>query len=237
MTFTDLALVLRSQADGDRAEAMSAYMRHLFPFLGLPTPQRRALLKPFLKDWKARAKAQGINRQLVEDCWAAEEREFQYCALDYLAAVSQLLTSQDIPWLRSLVERKSWWDSIDRLDLLVGEVLWRQPDDALILNWAQDANFWVRRVAIDHQRPRKAQTDTALLEQILALNFGSREFFINKAIGWSLREYSKTDPAWVADFLTRHRGQLAPLSLREAAKRLPEQLRVELALPGVAGRK
>lgn len=59
MTFTDLALVLRSQSDGERAEAMSAYMRHLFPFLGLPTPQRRALLKPFLKDWKARAKAQG----------------------------------------------------------------------------------------------------------------------------------------------------------------------------------
>lgn len=211
-------------ADPVAATSMEAYMRNQFPFLGLPTPRRRELLKPFIALARKEAKTQGIDRDFVEACWQAPEREFQYNALDYLVALKKYLTPEDIRWLRTLVERKSWWDTIDRLDLLVGDVLWRHPDNALILSWAQDTNMWVRRVAIDHQRPRKDQTDTALLEEILTLNFGSKEFFINKAIGWALREYSKTDPQWVADFITRHRENMAPLSIREGGRRLPAGL-------------
>ncbi|MDO4917807.1 MAG: DNA alkylation repair protein, partial [Rothia sp. (in: high G+C Gram-positive bacteria)] len=187
MNFPALREAFTSASNPANAGPMSAYMRHQFPFLGIKTPQRRELLKPFLAEARAQARTRGIDRDFVDACWQAPEREFQYAALDYLHALRRYLEPEDIDWLRGLVEAKSWWDTIDRLDTMVGEILWRKPDDALILDWAQDANIWVRRVAIDHQRPRKAETNTALLEKIITLNFGSKEFFINKAIGWSLR--------------------------------------------------
>jgi 3-methyladenine DNA glycosylase AlkD len=87
-----------------------------------------------------------------------------------------------------------------------------------MLIWSTDQDFWIRRVAIDHQIGRKDKTNEELLETILINNFGSHEFFINKAIGWSLREYSKTNPRWVKDFIESHRSQMAPLSIREASK-------------------
>ena len=87
-----------------------------------------------------------------------------------------------------------------------------------MLEWSLDEDFWVRRVAIDHQLCRKERTNTALLEQIIVNNLGSGEFFINKAIGWSLRDYSKTNPAWVRDFLNRYGERMERLSVREAGK-------------------
>jgi 3-methyladenine DNA glycosylase AlkD len=83
-----------------------------------------------------------------------------------------------------------------------------------------DENIWLRRIAIDHQLARKDKTDTALLEQIIVNNLGQREFFINKAIGWSLREYSKTNPDWVRGFIEQHKDGLSPLSVREGSKYL-----------------
>ena len=88
----------------------------------------------------------------------------------------------------------------------------------LMLEWSKDGNFWVRRIAIDHQLGRKERTDRQLLEAIIVNNFGSDEFFINKAIGWSLREYSKTDPDWVRAFLEKYGPQMSKLSVREAGK-------------------
>ncbi|WP_237210093.1 DNA alkylation repair protein [Rothia nasimurium] len=220
MNFPALYETLVAAPNPVNAAPMAAYMRNQFPFLGIKTPQRRELIKPLLAEARTEAKTTGIDRTFVEACWQTPEREFQYAALDYLHALRRYLEPEDIDWLRELIEEKSWWDTVDRLDTMVGEILWRNPNDALILAWAQDANLWVRRVAIDHQRPRKAETNTALLEEIITLNFGSREFFINKAIGWSLREYSKTDLAWVADFIARHGTRMAPLSVREGSKRL-----------------
>ena len=89
-----------------------------------------------------------------------------------------------------------------------------------MLAWSVDDDLWLRRIAIDHQLLRKDQTDTALLEEIIVANLGQQEFFINKAIGWALRDYSKTDPGWVRAFIGRHRDGLAPLSVREASKYL-----------------
>ena len=89
-----------------------------------------------------------------------------------------------------------------------------------MLTWSVDDDLWLRRIAIDHQLLRKDQTDTALLEEIIVANLGQQEFFINKAIGWALRDYSKTDPGWVRAFIERHRDGLAPLSVREAGKYL-----------------
>lgn len=87
-----------------------------------------------------------------------------------------------------------------------------------MLAWSQDDNFWIRRLAIDHQLGFKLTTDTDLLAQIIRNNFGSNEFFINKAIGWSLREYSKVAPDWVRTFITDYEAELNNLSIREGLK-------------------
>jgi 3-methyladenine DNA glycosylase AlkD len=207
---TDFLLIdaaLRPLADPVRAAGMSAYMRGRFPFLGLATPARCAAVKEVLRGSRG-----AVSRELVEQCWAAEEREFQYVACDHLRDAP--LGPGDVGWLRSLVVRKSWWDTIDSLAKPVG----RAATEEQMRAWAVDGDLWVRRVAILHQLGRRADTDEALLAEIIVANLGSGEFFIDKAIGWALREYAKTAPGWVRDFLETQ--EVSALTRREGSKYL-----------------
>lgn len=197
---------------------MKRYMRDQFEFLGLKTPLRVSLQRSLIK--AARQSVQA-DWQFVEACWNKVEREYQYLAVDYLRAIQDRLTPADLPRLRSLAVRKSWWDTIDGLDNVVGSIVQRHAEaKATMLAWSLDQSFWIRRIAIDHQLTLKERTDTALLAQIIENNLGQTEFFINKAIGWALRDYSKTDPAFVRAFVDVHRQTMAPLSIREASKYL-----------------
>jgi len=194
---------------------MSAYMRDQFPFLGIATPVRRELSRDFLKSKSKNV----VDWEFVFKCWEQPEREFQYLAMDYLNKVANALTPLDIPNLHQLIVTKSWWDTIDGLDVIVGNIALRYPEiNSTLLAWSVDENFWLRRIAIDHQLMRKNKTDTALLEKILVNNLGQTEFFINKAIGWALRDYSKTNPDWVREFLEKYGEKMSPLSVKEASK-------------------
>jgi 3-methyladenine DNA glycosylase AlkD len=217
----DIFEIFHSAADADKSAQMSAYMRGQFKFLGIPTPERKKLSAPFLGE---------IGKEIVDwdfivTLWEQPEREFQYLAMDYLTKIKATLTPADIPNLRRTVVTKSWWDTVDCIDVIIGDIALRFPEvNATLLEWSVDENFWLRRIAIDHQLMRKEKTDTQLFEKILVNNFGQTEaeaaprFFINKAIGWSLRDYSKTNPDWVRDFIERHRSEMTPLSIREASK-------------------
>jgi 3-methyladenine DNA glycosylase AlkD len=197
---------------------MKRYMRDQFEFLGLKTPLRRSLSRALLK---AARQSEVVDWEFVELCWAKSEREFQYLAVDYLTAVKDHLTPADIPQLRLLAVRKSWWDTIDGLDRLVGGIAGRFPQvKQTLLEWSGDDNYWLLRIAIDHQLTLAEATDAALLAEIILNNLGQTEFFINKAIGWALRDYSKTDPAFVRAFIAAHGDAMAPLSVREASKYL-----------------
>ena len=212
--FQNLKKLFKLHADENTARQMAAYMRGQFKYYGIPTPQRRALSKPFLGK-----KSDAIDWGFVTACWGAEAREFQYIAMDYLYLRTAQLTKADVPEIRAFAEAKSWWDTIDGLDQLVGAIAQKDKSvKQLLLKWSKDKNFWIRRMAIDHQLNYRDKTDTTLLAAIIENNFGQTEFFINKAIGWALREYSKTDPRWVREFLARHAERLSPLSLREAGK-------------------
>ena len=218
VTFAALSAALAPLADATRAPAMSSYMRGRFAFLGIPRPALRAAAKPVLKKLRAQS---GVDWDFVDACWDADEREFQYVALDYLVAVRGRLSAADVPRLRALAQSKAWWDSIDVLDKVVGDIALRDPSvNDVLRTWARDEDFWLRRIAIDHQRGRKTHTDTELLAESIEANFGSSEFFINKAIGWALRDYSKTNPDWVGAFVDAHRAEMAPLSVREASQYL-----------------
>lgn len=213
----DIFEALRAAADPQKAVQMSAYMRDQFPFLGIPTQERKKLTKECLKQMDK----ESLDWDFVMRCWKQPEREFQYVACQYLVDRKVVLSPNDIPQLKILVIEKSWWDTIDALDTLFGDIALRYPEvNKTLLEWSVDDSFWLRRIAIDHQLQRKDKTDTALLEQIIVNNLGQTEFFINKAIGWALRDYSKTDPEWVRSFVERYQDELAPLSIREASKHL-----------------
>ena len=208
---------LKAVAIPNDAVAMKAYMKNKFEFLGVKTPARRKLAKVFFKQQTDSV----IDWNFINEAWNNPYRELQYVVLDYLEIRKKLLAPSDLPRLKKLAQTKSWWDTVDFLDRLVGSIIARFPETkATILSWSCDEDIWLRRLAIDHQLLRKEETDTELLEKILVNNLGQTEFFINKAIGWALRDYSKTNPNWVKDFIERHRAEMAALSIREGSKYL-----------------
>ena len=217
MDVEELLENLKAVANPDDAGAMKAYMKNKFEFLGVKTPARRKLAKAFFKQQTDSV----IDWDFINETWSNSYRELQYAALDYLESRKKLLTPSDLPRLKKLAQTKSWWDTIDFLDRLVGSIIARFPETKeIILAWSCDEDIWLRRLAIDHQLLRKEETDTELLEKILVNNLGKSEFFINKVIGWALRDYSKTNPDWVRDFIERHQTKMAALSIREGSKYL-----------------
>lgn len=213
----------------DDAQAMSAYLRNQFPFLGIKSMKRREITKPYLKEakqdarvtYKANPDADIIDWDFVEACWQAEEREFQYIATDYLKDLRAYLKKEDLESLKQLIIRKSWWDSVDAIVKTVGFLASKYPElKFTLLDWSVSDNIWLIRTAIIHQLSMGSKTDTDLLEKAILNNLGSNEFFINKAIGWALRDFAKANEDWVVDFLQAHKEELSQLSWREASKHL-----------------
>ena len=217
MNVEELVKELKAVANPDDAVVMKAYMKNKFEFLGVKTPARRKLAKTFFKQQTDSV----IDWNFINEAWNNPYRELQYASLDYLESRKKLLIPSDLSHLKKLAQTKSWWDTIDFLYRLVGSIIARFPETKeIILAWSRDEDIWLRRLAIDHQLLRKEETDTELLEKILVNNLGQTEFFINKAIGWALRDYSKTNPNWVRDFIERHQIEMAGLSIREGSKYL-----------------
>lgn len=216
--YTKIKVEFEKNQNPENAVKMAKYMKNLFPFYGIPTPQRKKLYRNFLKEEKKKGE---VDWGFLDQCYADEHREFQYLVFDYLAVMQKSLTYGDIPKIWKYIKEKQWWDSIDCLDRIVGEIgLSDSRVDELMLQWSLDEDLWVRRLAIDHQLLRKEKTNRELLAQIIVNNLGSKEFFINKAIGWSLRDYSKTDPEWVKDFIDQYKDRMDKLSIREGSKYL-----------------
>ena len=215
MDSEQLFKLFRASANIDQSAGMKAYMRDQFEYLGIKTPLRRKLSHSYIKAQKS------VDWNFIFKCWKLPEREFQYLAVDYLDKLKSTLLPVDIPNIQTLITTKSWWDTVDGIDTIVGDIAFRHHEiNDTLLKWSTDENIWLRRIAIDHQLQRKDKTDTVLLEKIIINNFGEKEFFINKAIGWSLREYSKTSPDWVRSFVNKHKEKMSPLSIREASKYL-----------------
>lgn len=216
--FNEIISSFDSLRDEDNAKKMSAYMRDKFRFYGVPSQQRKAAYKHILSEEK---KNKCIDWSLLDQCWNDDHRELQYFVVDYLSAMQKYLKFEDIERLEKYVRSKQWWDTIDGLDMIIGNIGLKDSRlNDLMLSWSVDEDFWVRRIAIDHQLSRKDKTDAELLEKILVNNLGSDEFFINKSVGWSLRAFSRTDPEWVKEFLNKYKDRMNSLSIREACKYL-----------------
>ena len=218
MDFNKLYEEMIQHKNEEQARQMSKYMLNKFEYIGIKTPERRKIFKNFFKEYKNEEK---IDWEFVNKCWENKYREFQYIAADYLKNMKDKLTIDDIPKLKQLILKKSWWDTIDNLDMTIGTLALKDSNvNKILLEWSIDENIWLRRIAIDHQLLRKEKTNTELLEKILKNNLGQTEFFINKAIGWALRDYSKTNPEWVKNFIEKNKEKMAKLSIKEASKYL-----------------
>jgi 3-methyladenine DNA glycosylase AlkD len=207
-------------ADPERAAQAQAYMKDVAPFLGVPAPARRVLSRTVLAGLPRPAEADCAAVALR--CWELPEREYAYFAVDYLRRHVKRCSSGFLPVVRHLVTTVPWWDTVDALAAhVVGGLVAADPKLTAEMDaWIEDEDLWVARTALLHQLRYKDATDTERLFAYCLRRSGHPDFFIRKAIGWSLREYAKTDPDAVRDFVERERGRLSPLSVREALKNL-----------------
>jgi len=216
MKLLDLITDLEENRNELLAESMSKYMQDKFRFLGVRGATRTEIYKKYFPDAR---KTKTIDWDFVENCWNKEEREFQYVVVYYLKAMQKFLKREDISRLKYLIVTKSWWDTVDLLAKVVGSLIIRiKGYDQIMLEWSKDSNIWLRRVAILYQLSLKDKVDKQVLDKILVNNLGDSEFFINKAVGWALRDYSKYNPEWVREFIKKNKENMANLSIREASK-------------------
>lgn len=208
---------LTSAADADAAENMSKYMKGHFGFFGISSPSRKDILRNHIKD-------QGYIpdeklAEIVKWCWQADEREWQYICMELLGRRAKKVDKRIIELYEFLIVNKSWWDTVDYIaSNLVGIYFQKYPEkiESFTKKWMLSGNMWLQRTCLLFQLKYRKSTDTELLVRFIIQLQESKEFFIRKAIGWSLREYSKTNPDFVISFVQEN--QLSGLSEREALK-------------------
>jgi len=209
-------------ADPVAAVPMKRYLRDQFESLGLKGAQIGTLLREHL-DKHGLPPLSDLDA-IVRDLWALPEREFQYVATSLMSRLAEQLPPEFIETLEYLLVTKSWWDTVDTISTgVLGLHFKRFPDvrETYLSKWRASDNFWLRRATILFQLNYKAETDFDLLCEIIRENLGSKEFFINKAIGWALRQYTRVDPGAVREFVAA--TSLHPLSAREALKWLEKR--------------
>lgn len=217
---------LGRQANPERAAAMRAYMKSTMPFAGVGAPEQKRIFRavfaayplPSFEAWRATVLTLAREARVREERYAAialaEER--RYRTYQTLAA---------LPIYEELIVTGAWWDLVDTPAIhLVGGLHQRFPEPMAetLLRWSVADDRWLRRTAILAQLQHPAAIDEALLFACIEPNLGDHDFFIRKAIGWALREYAKTRPAAVRDYVRTHEGTLSPLSRREALKHLDD---------------
>ncbi|WP_138419668.1 DNA alkylation repair protein [Aquibacillus sediminis] len=209
--------VYSAYTDEKYAKWSENYLRNQFEFLGIRTPIRRRLTKQFIKENGLPQKRE--LKEFILMLWDLPEREYQKAALDILNIAKKDLSSEDTMWLSNLIVKKSWWDTVDVLSPhIMGYLFSKDPELILAFpdQWIEDDNIWLQRSAILYQLYYKDKTDEERLFEYILRRKSSDEFFVQKAIGWILREYAKTRPNNVKSFVANN--NLKPLSKREALK-------------------
>jgi 3-methyladenine DNA glycosylase AlkD len=217
---------LRGSAQPELAGPMQAYMKSATPYLGVRVPAVRALTRA---EAKRRPFATGTDvADTVLALWrAADYREERYAAIALLdtPAARPLREPDLLGTLRELIVTGAWWDYVDELAHRVGELLLGWPGQVrpALVTWARGQDLWLRRASIIGQLGARDRMDLELLTLAIEASLDERDFFLRKAIGWALRDYARTDSAWVRSFAEAH--ELSPLSRREALKHLAPRAR------------
>lgn len=220
LVFEGLKESLAENGDAARAKKMSAYLRDQFQMYGLSSPQRKEIFKPFYHEFKPLLFEQLVP--FVNLCWDDPYRELQYCGMELLGKGLKHLNEKNISDLEKWVSKKSWWDTVDFLaSTVAGHLVKTYPDSLYNYpdRWIDGDNMWLQRTAIIYQLKYRDQVDEKRLFSYIISTKGSKEFFINKATGWSLRSYARYNPEVVKSFISAH-PDLSNLTKREALKHL-----------------
>lgn len=212
-----LEKAFEENANPAKALQMKAYMRNQFEYLGIASPERKIIFSEHKKKYGL-IPTLHLN-EIVKTCWQAPEREYQYFAMEMLNKVSRKCKPETIQLYEYMITEKSWWDTIDFIAAnLVGSYFKKYPEliDSKTAEWMDSENIWLQRTCLIFQLKYKDQLDTALMESFILRLKDSKQFFIRKAIGWILREYSKTNPEYVKNFVQNY--SLSGLSRIEALK-------------------
>lgn len=212
---------LSSKADPTIAIGQEAYMKHHFKFFGVNTTSRRIIYKDLKNNFKL-TELDNSFFELINVLWKEEHRECQYMAIDLMHSNSKKFDASHLPYLESLIIHKSWWDSVDGIaPHLVGAVFNKNKDEILhwIQKWMNSDNIWLQRSAIIFQLKYGKATDWDLLCTAILRHDASTEFFVRKAQGWALRQYSKYEPQLVLSFVQAN-PQLSGLTKREALRKI-----------------
>lgn len=216
-----LGISFQEYANVEYAYQMKKYMRNKFEFFGIQSKNRRAIQNHWLKEYELDL-ASHSPIKIAEELFNRDEREFQLVALDYLDKVKKKrLTVDDIPHIEKFIAQKSWWDTVDLIATkIVGHLLKNEKKLQIhyVDKWINSENIWLQRTAILYQLKYKLDTDTGQLKKTIYRLKHINDFFIQKAIGWSLREMAKTDENYVRSVIVEL--QLAGLSKREALKNI-----------------
>ena len=214
---------MAAAADPRKAAAMKAYMKSSMPYYGISSPDLARIYRRVFA-------SHGLNgcaawRRTIHELWRdAQYREERYAAIALLSdrGHRDCVRPDLMPLIEEMVVTGAWWDLVDSLAHVVGDLLRSHPRQMRprMRRWSTDPNLWKRRVSIICQLGFKRETDLDLLYANIAPNLADREFFIRKAIGWALRQYAWTDPKEVARYVREHEAELSPLSRREALKNI-----------------
>lgn len=224
MLLQQVRAALRDAADPSRAPAMQAYMKSAMPFHGVPTPTLRQICRSVFADVPLATFAQWQAHVLAlwRGAWFREER---YAAL-LLAGhprAERFQTFAAMPAYEEMITTGAWWDYVDDIAARrVGPILQREPARTRrkMLAWSRSSDLWKRRAAILCQLGFKGETNPDLLYACIEPSLSSSEFFLQKAIGWALRQYARTNPGEVRRYVRMHRASLSALSRREALKHI-----------------
>lgn len=207
----------KSNGNAVLAKEQKAYLRNQFSCYGLKTDMRREIQKPFLNTKFLPNKKEAFS--IIELLWQKPEREYHYFAQELAFKYSKQLEKDDIALYEYMVVHNSWWDTVDFIaNKLMGTYFRKYPEqrEVCVKKWLASNNIWLQRSALLFQLKYKHEIDKELLSNTINSLLGSGEFFINKAIGWVLREYSRTNPDWVLQFTNT--TALSTLSKREALR-------------------
>ncbi|WP_309075457.1 DNA alkylation repair protein [Paenarthrobacter sp.] len=213
---------LRSAADAERGAGAQAYLKSDMPSRGVRVPEVRRIVKEAVKQFPVASPVE-LQKDVLELWRNAEAREERYAAIDLTGLRMVKEDLQMLPIYEEIIRTGAWWDLVDGVSHRICALLLahRPTMTPVLQQWSTDHDMWIRRAAITAQLGAKSKTDTGLLAAVISANLADSEFFIRKAIGWALREYSKTDPEWVKAFAADNAAALSPLSTREALRLLP----------------
>ncbi len=213
---------LSRHRDSGAATAMAAYMKTDMPFYGVRAPDRRPIRREMTRLYPP-ADVEEYRSQVLA-LWELPHREEKYLAIDLAGSYPQFIVRENLDLYRRLIVDGAWWDLVDGVAVdLVGRVMRTDPEVVapVLRQWIVSDDLWLRRAALICQNKSRDKTDVALLREFIDATAHEKEFFIRKAIGWALREYSRTDPETVRAYLDEMGDRLSGLSRREAAKHLP----------------